>query len=107
MIIVSNTSPIINLTIVGQLNLLEQLYGNVIIPQAVYDEIMIEGHGQPGADEIDRLDWIEIRSISNRSLVAAFEWSVKSDRCLNNYREEVERRGERGAWEEGLGIGLT
>jgi hypothetical protein len=38
MIVVSNTSPISNLAAVGQLTLLRQLYGRVIIPQSVYDE---------------------------------------------------------------------
>lgn len=36
MIVVSNTSPVINLAMVGQLNLLQKLYGQVVIPQAVY-----------------------------------------------------------------------
>ena len=35
MIMVSNTSPIINLAVVGQLDLLRQLYGKVIIPRSV------------------------------------------------------------------------
>ena len=46
MIVVSNTSPVINLVAVNQLNLLQKLYGKVVIPQAVYDEIVIEGTGQ-------------------------------------------------------------
>ena len=37
MIVVSNTSPIINLAVVGQLDLLRQLYGKVIIPQPVHN----------------------------------------------------------------------
>ena len=39
MIIVSNTSPITSLAAIGKLNLLQQLYGQIIIPQAVYDEM--------------------------------------------------------------------
>ena len=35
MIIVSDTSPISNLAAIGQLKLLQQLYGNVVIPTAV------------------------------------------------------------------------
>jgi predicted nucleic acid-binding protein len=49
MIIVSDTSPLINLAAVGQLDLLRQLYGHVIIPQAMYDEIVFAGAGQPGS----------------------------------------------------------
>jgi predicted nucleic acid-binding protein len=39
MIVVSDTSPITNLALVGQLILLQQLYGIVVIPQAVAEEI--------------------------------------------------------------------
>lgn len=36
MIVVSNTSPIINLACVGQLDLLHQIYGSIVIPEAVF-----------------------------------------------------------------------
>jgi len=39
-IVVSDTSAIINLAAVGQLHLLEQLYGTVLIPSAVWNEII-------------------------------------------------------------------
>ena len=52
MIVVSNTSPIINLAAIGQLELLQHLYGTIAIPQAVYHEIAVKGHGQAGAVEI-------------------------------------------------------
>lgn len=40
MIIVSNTSPISNLANVGQLSLMSQLYGRILIPRAVYEELL-------------------------------------------------------------------
>jgi predicted nucleic acid-binding protein len=49
MIIVSNTSPIINLANVDQLDLLNQLYGDITIPQAVFHEITVIGAGKAGA----------------------------------------------------------
>jgi len=52
MIVVSNTSPIINLAAIGRLELLQHLYGTIAIPQAVYHEIAVRGSGQPGAIEI-------------------------------------------------------
>ena len=39
MIVVSDTSPINNLAAINQLELLRQLYGTVIIPEAVYREL--------------------------------------------------------------------
>jgi len=55
MIIVSNTSPIINLANVDSLPLLNQLYGNIIIPQAVFHEIAVIGAGEPWAKEVQTL----------------------------------------------------
>ena len=42
---VSNTSPIINLACIGQLDILRQLYGSVAIPESVYHEIAVTGSG--------------------------------------------------------------
>lgn len=39
MIIVSNTSPINYLILIGHINLLPELFGAIIIPQAVYSEL--------------------------------------------------------------------
>ena len=39
MIIVSDTSPLSNLAIVGYLSLLQQIYNKVIIPQGVAEEL--------------------------------------------------------------------
>jgi len=47
MIVGSDTSPIINLASVGKLELLEQLYGKIAIPKAVYHEITIKGLVKP------------------------------------------------------------
>ncbi len=39
MIIVSNTSPINYLILIGQIDLLPELFGQIIIPQVVYSEL--------------------------------------------------------------------
>lgn len=71
MIVVSNTSPSINLAAVAHLQLLQQLYGRVLLPAAVYHEIAVRGAGQPGAAEVRTLAWIETRIVSDRTLVPA------------------------------------
>jgi hypothetical protein len=43
--IVSNTSPILNLAIVDQLDLLRQQFGQIQIPPAVLDELKIGSSG--------------------------------------------------------------
>lgn len=73
MIVVSNTSPIVNLAVVGHLDLLQQLYDRVMIPQAVYDEIVVAGTGQPGAVEVKTFAWIETGKVADRALVASLQ----------------------------------
>lgn len=71
MIVVSNTSPLINLAAVGQLDLLRQLYGQIVVPQAVYDEIVVRGAGLPGAAEVQSGGWIMCRSATEQNVVTA------------------------------------
>jgi hypothetical protein len=73
MIVVSNTSPLINLAHIGQLNLLQQLYGALLIPEAVWHEIVVQGVRQPGADEVQAATWIHTQAVTNRALVRALQ----------------------------------
>ncbi len=59
MIIVSDTSPISNLAAIGQLELLQKLYGNVIIPTAVYQEILHSSDTDPAVLAIKSVHWIQ------------------------------------------------
>ncbi len=66
MIIVSDTSVIINLATIGKIDLLRQLFSRIIIPQAVFNEIVVTGQGLPGSTEVQYADWIEVRHFSNQ-----------------------------------------
>lgn len=59
MTIVSNASPLINLARIGKLDLLRELYGKLLIPQAVWQEVVLDGVGQPGAEQVKTSDWIK------------------------------------------------
>lgn len=72
MIVVSDTSPITNLAAIGQLDLLRQIYGLVVIPEAVFQELTAAGGNHPGAIA-QQLDWVETRAVSNRILVSALQ----------------------------------
>jgi predicted nucleic acid-binding protein len=50
--IVSNTSPIINLACIGQLDLLPALFGTMAIPPAVFAEITVAMPDAPVAAAI-------------------------------------------------------
>lgn len=56
--VVSNTTPIIALSLVGQHQLLHQLYGEVLLPPAVYREIMVGGRAKIGVTELQNAAWL-------------------------------------------------
>ena len=68
MIVVSDSSPLISLARIGELEILRCLYGEILIPQAVWDEIVVEGEGRPGADEVRGSGWIRCEPVSNLHL---------------------------------------
>lgn len=69
MIVVSNASPLINLARIGRLLLLRDLYGQLTIPEAVWNEVVIEGKDQPGASEIEAATWIRRKVATDNQLV--------------------------------------
>ena len=71
MIIVSDTSPINNLAAIKHLHLLHELYGTILIPEAVYQELTDPNFPVAGATEVQTLDWIQTRAVSDRILVKA------------------------------------
>lgn len=69
MIVVSDTSPMINLAAIGRLELLPALFGKVIIPEKVFEEIVVAGQGLRGAEEIRTASWVEVKAVSNKQKV--------------------------------------
>ena len=69
MTIVSNTSPISNLAKVGQINLLQQLYQTVLIPTAVYQELLDKRAGDTVITAVQSATWLEVQQVQNQELV--------------------------------------
>ncbi len=69
MIIVSDTSPISNLAVIGQLPLLRALYSQLIIPNIVYQELTALETFGIDISLIQTSEWIVIRSALDRPLV--------------------------------------
>ena len=74
--VVSNTSPIINLSCIGHLELLHRLYGDIVIPRAVYNEITRSGTEEPSAIVVQQLEWINVNEVANRPLVDGLRLEV-------------------------------
>ena len=73
MIVISNSSALINLVIIGRLDLLREKFGEIIVPQAVWQEVVIESAGKPGAKEVERANWIRVEEVTNKPLVQLLE----------------------------------
>lgn len=68
---VSNTSPLTNLAAIGQFDLLRQLYGGLLVAEAVWAELNAGGRAWPGREEVAGAAWIARRAAANRPLVTA------------------------------------
>ncbi|MBF2051555.1 MAG: DUF3368 domain-containing protein [Elainella sp. C42_A2020_010] len=69
--VVSNTSPILNLAIVDQLELLHRQFGEIVIPSAVLEELKVDEE-RPGSQAIREAfssGWIQTQEASNKPLV--------------------------------------
>jgi predicted nucleic acid-binding protein len=64
-IVVSNSSPLITLARIGQLELLSSLYGSILIPAEVHDEVIVNGAGLPGANSVAGLSWLTVRRLAD------------------------------------------
>ena len=56
--IVTNSTPLIGLTRIGSLNILEKLYGRIHIADGVYEELVVKRKNKIGVEEIKKADWI-------------------------------------------------
>jgi predicted nucleic acid-binding protein len=69
MIIVADSGPIISFARAGRLDLLKQVTTELIIPDAVFEEIVVCGDDRPGAEEVKQGLWIKQATLQDRSLL--------------------------------------
>jgi predicted nucleic acid-binding protein len=71
-LIVADASPLIHLGKIGRLGLLKRLYGTILIPNGVWDEVVTQAKGRPGASEVERghaEGWIKtVRVVNPKAL---------------------------------------
>ena len=65
MIVISDASPLITLARARHLELLREFYGRIWIPPEVHEEVTMAGAGLPGAEEVRRAPWIEVRTATS------------------------------------------
>ncbi len=71
--VIVNTTPLIALCHVGQLELLKKIYGEIMIPQAVYRELS-EKKESICKEQVDNAhDWIHVEKIENQIAKSMFK----------------------------------
>jgi len=62
---VSNSTPLIALSKIGKIGLLREYFGQIFIPKAVYEEVVVNGGILYGAEEVAEADWIIVEDVKN------------------------------------------
>ena len=73
MIVVSDTSPLISLMKASKLDVLRNLYGEILIPEAVYEELTTNPHYDDEADQIKVCPFIRKVSVKERKAVTILQ----------------------------------
>lgn len=65
--VVSNSSPLIALGRIERLDLLAALYTAIVVPAAVYQEVVVQGASQPGAATLANAEWLHVQSVQHEA----------------------------------------
>ena len=71
--IFTNSTPLIELSKINQLNLLREVYGAILILEEVYIEVVVAGAGKPGAAEVEGAEWIYCQSVGDKREVRSLQ----------------------------------
>lgn len=74
--VVSNSSPLIHLAKIREIEILKVFYQRILIPESVYHECVTEGKNREDALLIRQADWIEVRSVRDERLVRALQQEI-------------------------------
>lgn len=113
MIVVSNTSPVLNLARIGRLQLLPALYNQLVIPTAVYAELVRPVGNLPPAIDLSSMTWLSIAAPKDHNRVEQLceeldlgeaEAIVLATECRADLLLIDERRGRRIAKTIGIAV---
>ena len=115
MIVISDSTPLISLMKAGQLNVLKGLYGEILIPGAVYSELTVNDRFADEMETIRQCAFIRVVSVKDRKTVNVLQRATGLDLggseaivCADDYQADVllidEKAGRRVARTMGLHI---
>lgn len=62
--VVVNATPLIALSLIDRLDLLHQLFDEVLVRTMVYEEVVMTGSGGSGSTDLEAASWIQVRTPS-------------------------------------------
>jgi predicted nucleic acid-binding protein len=72
--VVVDSSPLVILAKLGCFDLLNRLFPRLYISTEVHREVVVAGAGLPGAPEVAKAEWVEVKKLQNQAdLLAAQE----------------------------------
>lgn len=110
--IVADTGPLIAFIQLGRLDLLQRIVGTVIIPTAVYEELVVQRGTRGQAETVERRPWIQRRAVTNQEALSLFPAQLhRGEREAIVLAQELktqllidERRGRKSAQERGVKV---
>jgi predicted nucleic acid-binding protein len=67
--IVCDSTALIGLAKIGNLELFEKIFGEIFVPNAVFVEVVDRGKGRPGTKEVQDARWIRKRTVKDNRTV--------------------------------------
>ncbi len=77
--VVTNSTPLIALSKINRLELLQEVYRSIYIPEEVYTEVVVNGVGKPGAAEVASADWIICQAVTDKDQVLILHYRTLID----------------------------
>lgn len=65
MIVLSDSGPLIALSKINYLYILNEFFSDIVIPQAVWIEVVEKGKERPGCKEVKDANWILVNEVKN------------------------------------------
>ena len=94
MIVVSDTTPLISLLKINRIDLLERLFGDVLIPQAVFDELTADERFQLEANRIRQTKFIAVKPVNNPESASILKRATGLDQVTLVMKMEKESNDE-------------
>jgi predicted nucleic acid-binding protein len=72
MLVISDTTSLIGLSMISRLELLKILFSAILIPSAVHNEIVVKGAGRFGVDEVAKAvadGWMKVENVASDPVV--------------------------------------